>query len=85
MTVDLRGVEGSLAGRTIEVSVAIGELIVYVPEEMDVTVDAHAGIGEARVFGEKSAGFDADAAADGSEGSLFLDLDVAIGKVEVRR
>ncbi len=85
MTLDLRGATADLTGRTVEASVGIGELIVYVPGEMTVTIDAHAGIGEARVFGKASSGFDSNVAVAGGEGAWVLELDVAIGKVEVRR
>lgn len=86
MTIDLRGAEPPLEGREITASVAIGELVVYVPEGTEVSVEARAGIGEARVFGQASNGFDAQMDVPSPEGeALFLDLDVAIGKVEVRR
>lgn len=85
MTLDLRDTSADLSGRTVAASVAIGELIVYVPADMDVDIDAHAGIGEARVFGETSGGFDSGVQVTGGQDALTLDLDVAIGKVEVRR
>jgi len=85
MTLDLRGATADLDGRTVEASVAIGQLIVYLPEGMSVEINAHAGIGEARVFGETSGGFGSDVLVSGGEGALILELDVAIGKVEVRR
>lgn len=84
MTLDLRGTT-DLEGREISASVAIGELVVYVPEGVVVTIDAHVGIGEALVFGEHSSGLDSGVQVSGEAGALILDLDVAIGKVEVRR
>jgi len=84
MTLDLRGATGELEGREIEVSVAIGELIVYLPEG-GVVIDARTGIGEVVVLGETSSGFDATIEVSADPGALVLDLDVAIGKVEVRR
>ncbi|MBU1492960.1 MAG: LiaF domain-containing protein [Actinomycetota bacterium] len=85
MTLDLRGAIADLDGRIIEASVAIGELIVYVPEGIPIRIEAHTGIGETRVFGEADGGFDSDIETAGPEGALILRLDVAIGKVEVRR
>ena len=85
MTLDLRGTTGDLAGREITASVAIGELIVYVPEGVDVTIDAHVGIGEARCSAKPAAASTAGVQVSGGPGALVLDLDVAIGKVEVRR
>jgi hypothetical protein len=84
MTLDLRGATGDLEGREIEASVAIGELIVYLPEGAAV-IDARTGIGEVKVLGESSSGFDASIEVSADPGALVLDLDVAIGKVEVRR
>ena len=84
MTVDLRRAD-ELSGRTITASVAIGELVVYVPDDVDLQIDARVGIGEAQVFGETSSGFDAAVQTTGGGQPLTLDLDVAIGKVEVRR
>ncbi|MCJ7725460.1 MAG: cell wall-active antibiotics response protein [Acidimicrobiia bacterium] len=85
MTLDLREATTDLDGRTVEASVAIGELIVYVPDRIPVQIEAHTGIGEARVFGEASSGFDSDVTTSGAAGGLVLRLEVAIGKVEVRR
>ena len=85
MRIDLRDLTAEEADREVAASVAIGELVVYVPEGLDVEIDAHAGIGEVTVFGEQSSGFDARVHRDGGETTLRLDLDVAIGKVEVRR
>jgi predicted membrane protein len=86
MKLDLRDVETELEGLTIEASVGIGELVVYVPGEVAVDVDARSGIGEVDIFGQKSAGLGSDLhVADEADPRLVLDLDVAIGKVEVRR
>jgi hypothetical protein len=87
-TVDLRdGVVGP-DGAEVEISIAIGELIVIVPPEATLDIDARAGIGEVVVFERRSAGLGADLeyrSERGQERVLTLDLDVAIGKVEVRR
>jgi len=85
MTVDLRGVT-DLGGHTITASVAIGELIVIVPDDVAISVTATSGIGEVRVLGRHSAGLGADLEfTEEGEGRLVLELEVAIGKVEVRR
>lgn len=85
MTVDLRGAT-DLGGHTITASVAIGELIVIVPDGVAISVTATSGIGEVRVLGEHSAGLGADLEiTEEGYGRLVLDLEVAIGKVEVRR
>jgi hypothetical protein len=97
MTLDLRAAE-NLAGREIAASVAVGELIVIVPPDATFRVTAHAGVGEVIVLGQQSGGFDTElecagtgAAVTCGEGSelgpptLQLNLEVAIGKVEVQR
>ena len=85
MTVDLRGAT-DLEGNTITASVAIGELIVIVPDDVAISVTATSGIGEVRVLGEHSAGLGADLEfTEEGDRRLVLDLEVAIGKVEVRR
>lgn len=86
MTLDLSGVGVPLEGRTVAASVAIGELIVIVPPDVQLHIDARSGIGEVDVLEERSSGLGADLTLDeGAAPALTLDLDVAIGKVEVRR
>jgi len=99
MTLDLREAD-ALAGEEIEASVVIGELIVIVPPDVPLVITAHAGVGDVIVFGEESGGFDADLecmgtaleirCGDGSlsapdDAALRLDLEIAMGKVEVQR
>ena len=87
MTVDLREAELT-PGRTIEVSVAIGELVVILPQEASVEISARSGLGEVNVLGETSGGVGPEVdrtTPENAELVLRLDLDVAIGRVEVRR
>jgi hypothetical protein len=99
MTLDLRGAQ-ALRGETIEASVVVGELIVLVPSDVSLQVTARSGVGEVVVLGESNGGFDVDLACtaegqqvdcgDGAVGdregqTLRLDLEVAVGKVEVQR
>lgn len=87
MTVDLRGADISELGTTIAASVVIGELIVIVPEGVALDVTARSGMGEVDVLGEERSGIGADVELVTGEGGrrLALDLDVALGRVEVRR
>lgn len=93
MRVDLT--EASSNGELIQISVAIGNLQVIVPEGDGVyyTVHARAGLGEVVVFGEAQSGIgpQLDAEADGPvpvggrPGKTFnLEVEVGMGKVEVR-
>jgi len=86
MTLDLRDAEPPLEGSSIEASVGIGELIVVIPRGVAVRIEARSGIGEVVVFGEQRGGLDARIEwSDDASPWLDLRLDVAIGKVEVRR
>jgi predicted membrane protein len=87
MTLDLREAELT-PGETIEVSVAIGELVVILPEEAAFEIDARTGIGEIDVLGEKESGMGPDLTVispENAELTTRLDLDLAIGRLEVRR
>jgi hypothetical protein len=84
MTLDLREAD-LIDGEDLEASVAVGELIVILPADAAVRIDGRAGIGEVVVFGRRSSGLGADLVADDPGATFTLDLDVAIGKVEVRR
>jgi len=99
MTLDLREAE-SLAGEEIKASVVVGELIVIVPPDVPLVISGHSGVGDVIVLGEQSGGFDAsldcvgtaleiscgdDSAPDPGLVALRLDLEVAMGKVEVQR
>lgn len=97
LTLDLREAS-DLRGEEIAVSVVVGELVVIVPDDVPLLITARAGLGEVNVLGASAEGVDpalecagssrqmdcGDEAAPG-ERSLRLDLEVAMGKVEVRR
>ncbi len=97
MTLDLREAD-ALAGEQIQASVIIGELIVIVPPDLPLAIEAQSGVGELIVLGERSDGLMVDLICHGtaaqltcgdglapSESHLRLELEVAIGKVEVQR
>jgi len=88
MTVDLRDGTVPASGRDVEISLAIGELIVIVPAEVALDIDARVGMGEVVVFDRQSAGLGPDlefTSPEAGDTVLRLDLDVAIGRLEVRR
>ena len=88
LTVDLTSSE--LADARVEASVGIGELLVLVPPNAEVTVDAHVGIGNIDAFDENESGLDVDldesfpGPVRGGR-SLDLDLEAGIGNVRVER
>jgi phage shock protein PspC (stress-responsive transcriptional regulator) len=92
LTLDLRDIELPPATTTaVSASVGIGELVLYVPEDIDVEVVSHVSAGEALVFGRRNNGWDVDrsdvAVAEGvpSAPELVLDADVGFGDIEVIR
>jgi hypothetical protein len=88
LTVDLTATDLDLDGETVEASVGIGELLVLVPEDTDITVDAHVGAGNVDALGEEENGFDVDFAwISGTSGTqeLTLDLEAGVGDIRVER
>jgi phage shock protein PspC (stress-responsive transcriptional regulator) len=79
------------AGTTsVDASVGVGKLVVTVPEDVALLIDAHAGIGSIDLLGARDDGVDADrtVALPGSTPDapvLDLEADIAIGDIEVRR
>jgi|GEM_PF-463675 len=98
MTLDLRRAEG-LPGQEIAASVVVGELVVIVPDDVPLVIDARAGLGEVSVLGAGADGVDpslecvgssrvVDCSSSGAaagERALHLTLQVGLGKVEVQR
>jgi len=97
MTLDLTRTP-SLAGRDIAASVVVGELVVIIPDDVPLAIEARAGLGEVNVLGTTESGVDPALECAGTgravecgdrsstgELPLRLDLEVAVGRVEVRR
>ena len=87
LTIDLTSTR--LRGDTaVEASLGIGEVVVRVPRSTDVSVDAHAGMGNIEALGDTEGGIDVD--LDRSferpgEKRLDLDLEVGIGNIRIER
>ena len=98
MTLDLRRAQ-DLPGEEIAASVVVGELVVIVPDDVPLVIEARAGLGEVVVLGESADGVDpslecygssrevdcSSPATEAGERSLHLTLEVGLGKVEVQR
>jgi len=74
----------------VDVSLGIGELVVAVPEDATVVVDAHAGAGEVDVAGSRDDGIGADkeltlSGPDDDSPVLVLDASVGFGHIAVVR
>jgi hypothetical protein len=89
-TLDLRDVELPQGTTRIEVELAVGHLLVKVPEGVALDIDAHAAAGKVDVLDETSDGTDVDdrVVAPGTESSapvLVLEADVGFGRLGVER
>jgi hypothetical protein len=89
-TVDLSQVELRPGETNVDVSLGIGDLLITVPDDVALQIDAHAGAGEVIVLGDSDDGVGADrrltAPGLGAEAPvLVLEADVGLGAVEVRR
>jgi hypothetical protein len=88
LTVDLTAPDLDLDGVKLEASLGIGDLVVLVPDDTDVALDAHVAAGNAEAFGQAESGFDVDLSViSGTSGSqeLELQLEVGIGNARVER
>jgi phage shock protein PspC (stress-responsive transcriptional regulator) len=81
----------ALDGRTIDVEGNVGEIVVTVPDDVDVNVDARIGMaGDVTVMGETRSGpgvVAIERTIDGGEDvpELDLNLDLQVGNIEVRQ
>ena len=89
-TLDLADADLPAGTTRVEARLGIGELVVIVPADATVVVDAHTGLGRVDALGQEDDGAGADeqvvspgATADAPV--LELEADVAIGNLEVRR
>ncbi len=87
-TVDLRSLDLEPGTTKVEVSLGIGNLLVTVPDDTTVVVDASAGIGKVTVFDQVREGVGAsldNSIAGVADRTLELQVGVGIGEVEVTR
>lgn len=89
LLIDLSEVDFDGRSRSIDASVGFGELIVVVPEEVNVTVEARSGAGEVDLFGRNQGGLGVNnEARDRGEpdgGNLDIEANVGFGEVTIRR
>lgn len=88
LTVDLTapGLEGE--DLEVEATLGIGDLLVLVPEDADVTVDAHVGAGNIDALGLQEDGLDVDLDEEFpglGEREIALELEVGLGNLRVQR
>jgi predicted membrane protein len=85
LRLDLSDVDFDGAEVSTSLDIGIGELIVYVPDDITVDVESDLGIGEITMFGSSrnGVGLELDRRRDGSNGFLDLNLDGGIGSIRV--
>ncbi len=95
LVVDLRDLDPERTDHSVELSLGIGELRVYVPDSISTTADIKVGVGSIEARGAGYAWYES---TDGlgtrrtiavpvegeTTGELRLDIDVGIGEVDVR-
>jgi phage shock protein C len=90
LTLDLSqaALDGTQAAAVTAVD-KIGSLEVIVPADASVTINAHVGAGQTRIFGDYRSGLNvSDRTTDtpaATKGTIHLDLDVAVGQLAVCR
>ena len=90
LLVDLRQVD--FTGRVVQVGaeVGIGELIVYLPQDVAADFSGRVGIGSIRTWdhlgstSRQGIGITSDYVSDGAGGTIILDARVGMGEIEVR-
>ena len=90
LVVDLREVD--FTGRVVETEaeVGIGELAVYLPQDVAADVSGRVGIGSIRTWdhlrttSRQGIGITSGYASEGAEGMIILDAGVGLGQIEVR-
>jgi phage shock protein PspC (stress-responsive transcriptional regulator) len=90
LELDLRSVELDAGTTSVEASVGAGELVITVPDDVALEIDAHAGVGEIDLLGDRDDGIDVDrtlnvAGSTADAPLLRLEADVGFGAIEVRR
>jgi hypothetical protein len=85
LTVDLTASRLDLDNELVVASVGIGELVVRVPDDADVDLEAHVGVGNIEAFGESENGVDVSFdRISGTSGARELDLELEVGVGSVR-
>ena len=86
MDLDLSGIAVPEGVTTVDASAVVGNLVVRVPRDVAVSVDAHAGAGQVSVFGSSDEGRDARRSISVvSRRHLVVTAEVGVGEVEVVR
>jgi phage shock protein PspC (stress-responsive transcriptional regulator) len=89
MLIDLSNVDFPRRTTEVEVSAAVGEVTIIVPDDVDVRLDIDVDAGEIDVFGEQDDGVDIQRVVrddvDGRPATLELRVEIGAGTLEVDR
>lgn len=89
LDIDLHDVSLPAGATVVRARVGIGQLVVTVPRDVTVDVEAQARAGEVTLFGSRENGLRVERhlveRAQGSGRRLVLDLEIGLGELEVRR
>ena len=90
LDLDLGAVSLPSGTTSVDASVGVGSLVITVPRDVALEVDAHAGVGEVNVLGRRDDGVDAQktitvAGSSPDAAVLEVEADIGIGNIEVRR
>ena len=90
LELDLTSVPLSAGTTEVDASVGVGELVITVPDDVALELDAHAGVGDLDLLGEQHDGVDVHRTLSVPGPTpdapvLDLEADVAIGHIEVLR
>ena len=86
LTFDLTGVDFAtmVGGTELRARVGVGELVVIVPAEAPIRVEAHSGLGSVQVFGQEEGGVDVEITTPAPIGAPAITLVATVGIGEVR-
>jgi len=88
LTLDLTSPDLRVEDVDVEARIGIGELLVLVPDGVEIVVDAHVGIGNIDALGETESGVDVDLDSripGAGAHEISLELDAGIGDIRVQR
>lgn len=69
----------------VDVELGAGSVRVLVPDDLDVSVDANAGLGDVSVFGENDSGPASDVRFVDVDADLEINIDLGVGEIDVVR
>ncbi len=86
---DLRNLDLDGGTETIDIEHGVGEVLVRVPDDVELDIDASAGVGDVDILGRQAGGPGAEmsygSGSGNSNGKLILDIEIGIGEIKVTK